>query len=234
MFGTFYGIGVGPGDPELLTLKAVRIIQESDILAIPAQSRDDCLAYRIARGAIPSLDQKDYLELKMPMTKNQAELDANHKESAARIAALLDSGKSVAFLTLGDPTVYSTYLYIHRRIKELGYKTCIINGIPSFCAAAASLNIGLVENVEALHIIPASYDREELLSLPGTKVLMKSGKQFCHVKKDLLDSGLAVSMVENCGLENEKRYASLAELPDTAGYYSLIIVKEDDCCSRVV
>ena len=129
-------------------------------------------------------------------------------------------------MTLGDVTIYSTYLYVHHRVAEAGYPVEIVNGIPSFCAVAARLNMGLVEKSEMLHIIPASYQIEEALKLPGTKVLMKAGKQMGHVKELLKQADATAVMIENCGMPGEKIYSTIDEIPEDAGYYSLIIVKE--------
>ena len=130
------------------------------------------------------------------------------------------------FLTLGDPSVYSTYLYIHKKVQAAGYETEIISGITSFCAAAARLNIGLVEKAQQLHVIPASYQIEEALKLPGTKVLMKAGKKIEQVKEVLQQQDAQVVMIENCGMPGEKVYYGADAIPEDAGYYSLIIVKE--------
>lgn len=108
----------------------------------------------------------------------------------------------------------------------MGYKTEIVSGIPSFCAVAAKLNIGLVEKAEPLHVIPASYQITESLKLPGTKVLMKAGGQMKQVKEELISSGKEGMMIENCGMPDEKIYRSVEEIPDDAGYYSLIIIKD--------
>lgn len=225
-FGKLYGVGVGPGDPELMTLKAVRIIREAQVVALPAKTKEECVAYRIAKGAVEDMDGKEFLYIHMPMTKDKEELLKSHDAGAAKVIECLKQGKNVAFLTLGDVTVYSTYLYIHRRVAAAGLETEIINGIPSFCAAAARLGIGLVETKEELHVIPATYGVEEALKLPGTKVLMKSGKKMTDVKKTLLDMGCEAYMVENCGMEGEKIYRSVDEINENAGYYSLLIVKE--------
>ena len=138
----------------------------------------------------------------------------------------MDQGKQVAFLTLGDPSVYSTFLYLKRILENLGYDTEMVSGIPSFCAAAAALNIGLSEKSESLHIIPASYPVEEALQLSGTKVLMKSGKKLEQVREQLLERGMDARMVENCGMEGEKHYLSAREMPGQGSYYSIIVVKE--------
>lgn len=227
MFGKLYGVGVGPGDPELLTIKAVRIIKEADVLAVPGEQKEGSVAYRIAKQAINEIDKKEIISIPMPMTKDEKRLEESHKKGAEEIINYLEMGKTVAFLTLGDPTIYSTYIYLHKRMKESGYETEIISGIPSFCAVAAKLNQGLVEKNEQLHVIPSSYDIEDTIALSGTKVLMKSGKKISTVIEYLKTKDCQVSMVENCGMEDEKIYRSLDEIKDDAGYYSLIIVKEN-------
>ena len=226
MKGKLYGVGIGPGDPELLTLKALRVIRESQVLALPGREPKDTVAYKIVQGACPEIEEKELLAVDMPMTKDPARLAASHDEGAAKVMEYLDRGEQVAFLTLGDPTVYSTYLYVHKRVEAAGYETEIVSGITSFCAVAARLNMGLVEKAEPLHVIPASYQIEEALKLSGTKVLMKAGKKMADVKRILKAQELPVAMIENCGMPDEKIYRSVEEIPEDAGYYSLIIVKE--------
>lgn len=224
--GTLYGIGIGPGDPELLTLKAVRQIRECAVIAVPGKSPKDSVAYRIAVQAVPEIENKKLVAVDMPMTKNRAALDAFFQAGADMLEEYLRAGEDVAFLTLGDVTIYSTYLYLYPRIQERGYATAMINGIPSFCAAAARLNEGLAEGAEEIHIIPATYQTERSLAFPGTKVLMKAGRQMEKVKELLKGADLTVSMVENCWMEGERVCRSLEEIGETPGYYSLIIAKE--------
>ena len=226
MLGKLYGVGVGPGDPELLTLKSVRIIKESDIIAIPNTDKDKCAAYKIVKQIIKDIDDKEFLYIDMPMTKDEEKLKNSHDAGKNIIIENLKEGKNIAFLTLGDPVIYSTYIYIHKLIKEAGYETEIINGITSFCACAAKINEGLVEKSQELHIIPASYQIEESLGFPGTKVLMKSGKKISDVKDKIKEKNLKAVMIENCGMENEKVYEDLDHIPEKISYYSLIIVKE--------
>lgn len=226
MRGKLYGAGVGPGDPELLTLKALRLIKEADIIAVPGEEPEDSVAYKIVKGAWDGVEEKSLMAVPMPMTKDPAKLELFHEKGACMIREKLDEGKTVVFLTLGDPTVYSTYLYVHKKIADLGYETEIVSGIPSFCAVAARLNTGLVEKAELLHVIPASYQVEDALKLPGTKVLMKAGRKMKQVKEQLLKMQAQGMMIENCGMPEEKMYKSVEEIPDTAGYYSLIIVKD--------
>ena len=132
----------------------------------------------------------------------------------------------MAFLTLGDATIYSTYLYVHERIRKMGFEAEIVNGVPSFCAAAARLGEPLVNGAEELHVIPASYQIEEALALPGVKVLMKAGRQMGSVKELLVKRGLEARMVENCGMAGERVFGSLEEIPEQAGYYSLILAAD--------
>lgn len=230
MQGKLYGVGVGPGDPELLTLKALRLIKENEVISVPGKDIQASVAYQIVKGAYEELDEKTLIPVAMPMTKDPQVLKANHDKAADQVESYLKEGKNVVFLTLGDTTVYSTYLYVHKRILERGYEAEIVSGITSFCAVAARLNMGLVEADQPLHVIPATYkaqEMDEILKLPGTKVLMKTGKKMKQVKESIEKSGQKAVMIENCGMPSEKIYRSAEEIPEDSGYYSLIIVKEN-------
>lgn len=246
MQGTFYGVGVGPGDPGLLTLKAIRTIEKCQVLAIAVSSPDlknpvyeeaepteealsylqKCVAYNIVIQEVPKVRKKPKLYLPMPMMKEKGRLKEIHDRCADTAEELLNQGKSIAFITLGDPSIYSTCLYVQKRLKRRNVRTELIPGIPSFCAAACELNMGLVENKEELHVIPASYGVEESLRLSGTKVLMKAGRKMPAVKRAVREAGLHMDMVENCGMPDQHVYRSEEEIPDDAGYYSLIMIKE--------
>lgn len=241
MSGILYGTGTGPGEAELLTLKAVRTIRSCDMIVVPVSDRtlkepciwekgmpylDSCTAYQIVLPEVPEIRKKQVLCLPMPMMKEKEELKRIHDAGAKKVEKYLDEGKNIAFLTLGDPSIYSTYLYIHKRVQKDGYEAVIIPGIPSFCAAAAALNRGLAENKEEIHILPASYGIEEGLKLSGTKILMKTGKKMPYVKETVKASKDQFWMVENCGMENEKIYENPDDVPEKSSYYSLIVIKE--------
>lgn len=228
MTGKLYGVGTGPGDPELLTIKAVKIIHACEVIAVPGKVPQAAVAYRIACSACPEIKNKETLGIPMPMTKDEAELEKSHEAGARTLENVLRKGKSVAFLTLGDPCVYSTYLYLHERILEKGIEAELVSGVPSFCAASARANLGLGRKAEQIHVIPASYQIEEALELPGTKILMKAGKQLGKVKEQLKDRDAQVIMVENCGMPEERIYYGIQEIPDCAGYYTTLFVKGEE------
>lgn len=226
MRGIAYAVGVGPGDPELMTMKAARLIRENEIIALPGKEPRETVAYKIAAAAVPELADKELISVYMPMIKDRELIDLEHRKAAKLVESYLDQGKNVVYLTLGDTTIYCTFSYIQHYLEADGYTVELINGITSFCAAAARLNIPLVEWDEHLHVIPAVHRLEETLSLPGNYVLMKSASQMKKVKEILRRSGKKVSMVENCGMETEKVYHSVDEIPNDAGYFSLIIAKD--------
>lgn len=225
--GILYGVGIGPGDPELITLKACRRIQEADVIAVPNKNKEKSVAYNIVIQALPKLiedNSKEWLELPMPMTSDKATWEESHYEAAKKIKAFLESGKTVAFLTIGDPTVYSTYMYIHELIVREGFQAEIISGVPSFCAAAARLQTPLCLQEEELHVIPASKNLDEALSLSGTRVFMKVGSKLKDLKEELSDTD-ELLVVENCGTSEEKIYIGKDEAADKTSYMSLAIVK---------
>ncbi len=226
MQGIAYGVGVGPGDPELMTLKACRLIRENDVIAVPGKEPKQTVAYKIAAAAVPEIAEKELVPVYMPMTTDEDSLRQGHRAAASAIEEYLARGKNVVFLTLGDASIYCTFTYLMPYLEEDGYRTELISGIPSFCAAAARLDQPLVEWNEPLHVIPAMHKLAEEKLPEGTCVLMKSGSHMQEVKELLRRSGKVVQMVENCGMPGEKIYRSLEEIPDEAGYFSLIIAKD--------
>ena len=226
MRGTIYGVGVGPGDPELMTLKAVRLIRENRYIALPSEEPRGSLAYRIAVQAVPELAQKELVPVDMPMIRDKAKLREAHEKGARQLMDLADAGENVIFLTLGDPTVYCTFSYIQHILEEAGYPVILVSGITSFCAAAARLGLSLGEWDEPIHVLPAAHKTGDRLDLEGTYVLMKSASHMREVKEMLGKSGRRVQAVIDCGMDSEKVCRSLEEIPDDAGYFSLIIAKE--------
>lgn len=226
MAGIFYGVGVGPGDPELMTRKACRLIRENRVIALPGAQPEETLAYRIAVQSVPELAEKQLLALVMPMTHDRNKMARSHREAADTVERVLEQGENVVFLTLGDPTIYSTFSYVQNLVEQDGYPTEMVSGVPSFCAAAARVNQPLVCWNEPLHVVPAAHRLTETLSDGGQYVLMKSGRRMKEVKEMLAASGRDVIAVENCGIEGERIYRGVEEIPDDAGYYSLVMAKQ--------
>ncbi len=226
--GTLYGLGVGPGDPELLTLKAVRILREADVIAVPDKGSGEKTAFRIVQEYVAD---KTILTCVTPMVRDQAVLDAAHDQIAADICALLEDGKNVAFITLGDPTVYATYMYIHRRVLSRGYEAVLVPGVPSFCAVAARLNTSLCEQSQRLLIVPASHkDMEDCLNVDANLVFMKAGREIGALREKLAEHGLLehASLVANCGMEGEQVWEHFADMPENTGYFSVVLVKKGE------
>ncbi len=225
--GILYGVGIGPGEKELITLKAVRILKEADVIALPDSASNKNRAFEIIKEYI---ENKEVIYCPMPMVKDKNILQDYHAKSAEMIMGHLDKGKTTAFATLGDPSIYSTYMYIHRIIQNKGYHVEMVPGVTSFCASAARLNMSISDGSVPLIIIPASYkDNKELLQLKGSKVLMKSGRHIARVKSEIKELGLIDNtyMVENCGMDNEKVYYDFNDVDDDSSYFSLIIVKDN-------
>lgn len=227
MSAVLYGVGVGPGDPELMTLKACRLIRENDVIALPGKEPRETVAYKIAVQAVPELAEKELVPVHFPMVMDKEEQHRQHLAGARLLESYLDKGKNVVFLTLGDSTIYCTFSYVQEIAEADGYQTALVNGIPSFCAAAARLNTSLTLWNEPLHVVPATQSLGDRLDLPGNYVLMKSASHMAEVKKMIRDSGKTAMAVENCSMETEKVYYSVEEIPDDAGYFSLIIVKPE-------
>lgn len=223
--GRFFAVGVGPGDPDLMTIKAIKTIENADVIVVPTTETGNNTAMKIAEDYVKD---KAVVSCHMPMSKklathNWEEIENYHNESADIICKLLDEGKDVTFLTLGDPTVYSTVMYVHRILDKRGYPTEIVPGITSFCAAAARLNVSLCEKDEMLHIIPATFtDLDKIEEYEGTKVLMKSGKTIMNVKEKLSEEG--AMMVEKATMPDEKIYKDLNDLKEPSSYFSLVVL----------
>ena len=228
MRGMLYGVGVGPGDPELITRKAERVIRQSAVLAVPDAGRGEKTALNIV-GELA--EGKQLLSCAAPMVRDHEALNAAYERNADLVCAALDQGEDVAFITLGDPTVYSTYLYLHKKVVARGYDAEIIPGVPSFCAVAARLGTALCEKSERLLIVPASHkDVTDCLDLDANLVFMKAGKEIGALKETLDHHGLLdkASLVANCGMEGELVCPNFADLEEGSGYFSVVLVKKGE------
>ncbi len=229
--GTFYGVSVGPGNPELLTLQAVRLIRQCPVLAAPQTSSGQMLALDIARSALgEALNGKTIVPLHFAMSRDPAVLAASHRQAARAVRPFLDAGQDVAMLNLGDVSIYATFGYLQSLLQAEGYATAMAAGVPSFCAAAARLNVPLTGGMDVpLTVAPGSWVGR-VLETPGTKVLMKTGRQLPALLDTLRQAGKlqTSALVCNCGLPDEQVYPDLSRSqPDVpAGYFATVLVKE--------
>lgn len=237
--GTFYGIGVGPGDPELITVKALKIIKSSPIIAAPRTGNGDMVALDIVwrtgvlagTAGIAEESDKKILAMDFTMDKDPAKRKENYRKNAEAAARYLDNGQDVAMVTLGDVSLYSTVHYIADELISRGYEIIMVPGVPSFSAAAASLAIPLAEMDAPVHIIPSVRNNsDDYLDLPGTKVLMKAGRHLHRTLDELDRRGLldVTSLAVNCGMDDEiliKKLGDDEPLPDKTGYFTTVIVR---------
>lgn len=222
-----YGVGVGPGDPELLTLKALRIIESCPVIAAPLSRKGSTYARDIV-SQVTSLEHKKMLSLSLPMTKDKQKLDDSYQQAADVVLEELDAGRDVAVLTLGDPSIYSSFNRLKPYIEKRGYKVTSIPGVPSFCAVAAVLEENLTPCMDTpFHVIPSACENfDEALDVPGTKIIMKSGLSLSSIKSLLRKKGLydQAGLVQNCGLSDELVVHHLDDI-DEARYLTTIVVR---------
>ncbi len=213
-----------------MTIKAVKVIRECNIIGIPAGDTDSCRAYEIARQAVPEIVEKPVLAIAIPMTTDHKKLEDAYNKGAKCLLEQLEKGKSIAFLNLGDPTIYGTYMGLHERIRDAGYEAKLLSGVPSFCAVAAALEIALGAGKEKIHILPGFYYPKEADNYDGTRILMKSAGKLAEVKEELEnmeDEGkIRAYAVTNCGMEEQAVYRNIRDLEDDAGYFTTIIIKD--------
>lgn len=213
-----YGIGVGPGDSELLTIKALRAIENCDIIVAPvAVEGGESVAYEIAKEYIKD-DTKVILK-HFPMGKKDRVEKA--KEAYEYIRYEIQNGKTVGFLTIGDPYVYSTYIHMLDHMKENGIEVITIPGITSFCAAASLVNRTLVIGNEPLLILPAS----RISDIKDEKyvVIMKVYKKEEEVVNYLEEKGFDYVCVQRVGRDGEKVLTNREDIINSREYMSLII-----------
>lgn len=223
MNGKLYGVGVGPGDPELMTLKAVRVIREADLIVLPALERELCRAYRIARCAVPEIEDKEILCRNVPMTRDGEVLELAVNAVSDELAELLAQGLVIAFLTTGDPSVYSTYHYVHRRILEAGLEAEVVSGVLSFCAAAGRLGLPLAKRDEQIHIVPGSGCAD---IGAATTVYMNPGSVM-ELRAELeKEQQLNVYGVANCGTKDERLMRGIEELDGQSDGQTVVIVRK--------
>ena len=233
------GIGVGPGDVDLLTVKAVKAIQNADIIMCPASKEDrPSIALTVVSPIIDKSKNQEIVKLIFPMTKDKDVLEATWKKNAKIMAETVLTGKNVVYLTVGDPFLYSTWIYMHKDLKE-NYPDMsigVIPGIVSMFTFASKVGVSIAEGAEKVAIIPSCYDLssvKEIAKNSESMIFLKDGRYFDQVIDVLKESGFPDNSIfaigQDLGTENEIiRKMTLGEVNDsslTTKYFSILVVK---------
>ena len=225
--GKFYGIGVGVGDPENITVKATKRLHEVDVIVLPeAKSGEGSTAFNIVKEYVkPEVEQ---LFLEFPMIKDVEARKVFRKNNADVISTELEKGKNVAFLTIGDPMTYSTYTYVLEHISD-DVEVETIAGITSFNSIAARLNIPLMIGDEDLKVVSVNRKTDIYKEIENNQnlVLMKISRDFEKIKKAIIETGNKENavIVSDCGKENEVFYWDI-ESVEKVPYFSTMILKK--------
>jgi precorrin-2/cobalt-factor-2 C20-methyltransferase len=230
--GTLYGIGVGPGDPELITLKALKVLHRvPHIFAACSTKNTYSLALSIVRC---HLNGAGIEHLPFPMSKDPQKLQAAWEQNARRVLAVLESGQDAAFVTLGDPLTYSTFGYLLKTLKRLAPEVPIVTipGITSYSAAAALTHIPLTEGEESFYLVSGALGAgklKEIVDKSDNIVMLKTYRHFDEIYQALEDLDLLdrTTCISRCGLEGETVVENLRDLKGRElPYLSMIIIKK--------
>lgn len=232
--GQLTGIGIGPGDPELLTLKAVKILKEADSIIVP-KARDK--AESVARDIVSRALGRDlpFEEMVFPMSRNKSELEKHWNLAAERVLERLQTGKNVAFVSLGDISLYSTFSYLTRAIKKMNphVKPMMIPGISSIQLAAATFQTSLALGDESCGIFPLPLninDLDRALKLHNNIVVMKIGRRLGELIQYLKEKNLLTNsnFVRRAGFPDEFICTDMENLSeDESGYLSILLIKQE-------
>ncbi len=208
-------VGVGPGDPELITLQAVRTLKAAQVVAI-ADSGTESAVLQIAGHYF---EEKEVLRLYLPMSGDLRDWEEAHRAAVRELLLYLDAGKDIAYPVLGDPSFYASSSYLMALIPSR-YEKTVVPGVPALCATAAALGVPLAQGRERLTILPGLMEGE---SLPeGNVVVMKAGQHLAALER--LATDRTCFLARNVGMQNE--YAGLlSEAPEAYSYFSTVIIK---------
>ncbi|WP_298435881.1 precorrin-2 C(20)-methyltransferase [uncultured Jannaschia sp.] len=225
MTGTLYGVGLGPGDPDLITRRAARLIEGAAVVAYPSLAGGDSLARAIAADLIPE-DARE-IRIDVPMTTDRAPAQAAYDTAAAEIAAALDAGTDVVCLCEGDPFFYGSFMYLFARLRD-AHRVEIVPGVTSVTACAAAAALPLAARNEVMTVLPGPLPDGALrahLRAADTVVCMKVGRHLPRLRALLEAEGLLASAtyVERATLGAE-RVMPLADAPEAAPYFSMILI----------
>jgi len=232
-------VGCGPGDPELLTVKAVKAIKNADTIMCPTSKEGkESIAYAIVSSIVDDSKKPEVVNLVFPMVKDKEVLEYTWEKNTKTIAESVRSGKNVVYLTVGDPSLYSTWIYIHRELKEKypDVKINIIPGIVSMFAFASKVGISIAEGDETMAVVPACYDLgkvKETAKNCDTMIFLKDGRYFDQVISLLKEAGFPdtslFAIAQDVGTDQEiVKKLTLGEVTKetfTNKYFSIMVVK---------
>lgn len=229
MAGKFYGISVGPGDPELITLKAKKRIEDSSTIIYPVREPgEESTALNIVKKVI-DLSEKNIKEVIFEMNPDQKIRDSNYKDAIDKVAKLLDEG-DVSMINLGDATVYSTYMHVSQDISAMGYDVETISGVTSFCNGAALANIPLVMDNEGLAIVPMAKENDQVFTALrdfDNIVVMKTFKSMDRLVSMMDELGIPrenAVVISNIGMDGQ--YIGGIDLNRKYGYFTTVVIKK--------
>ena len=225
MTGTLYGVGLGPGAPDLITLRAARLIEEAAVIAYPTLAGAASFARSIAADLIPAGVVEIVMDV--PMSVDRAPAQAAYDLGAAKIAGALDQGQDVVCLCEGDPFFYGSFMYLHARLQGK-YPVKVVPGVTSVTACAAEAGRPLVARNERLTVLPGPMDEAELRDrIAGAEAvaIMKVGRHLSKIRTVIEDLGLTdhASYVERATLP-EQVVVPLSDAPEKAPYFSMILL----------
>ena len=226
MSGTLYGLGVGPGDPDLITLKALRLLQAAPVLAYPAPEEGDSLARAIVA---PHLNGGQIeIAIRIPMVTARFPAREVYDKASAEIAAHLESGRDVAVICEGDPFFYGSFMYLFERMVGR-FPVEVVPGVSSLMACSTTLGAPLAARNDVLSVIPATLDEADLksrLAAVDAAAIIKVGRHFAKVRRVLDDLGMAARAryVEHATMSNERILPLEAVDESSAPYFSMVLV----------
>ncbi|MGI0089057.1 MAG: precorrin-2 C(20)-methyltransferase [Nitrosopumilaceae archaeon] len=232
-------VGCGPGDPDLLTIKAVKAIRNADVIMCPTSKEGKTsIAYSIISSVLNDSKKPDVVNLVFPMVKDKQILQNTWEKNAHTIAEAIRAGKNVVYLTVGDPSLYSTWIYLQRELKSKypEIKITVIPGIVSMFAFASKVGISIAEGDETVAVIPACYDLsrvKETAKNCDTMIFLKDGRYFDQVIELLKEAGFSdnslFAIAQDVGTDEEiVKKLTLGEVTKetmTSKYFSILVVK---------
>jgi precorrin-2/cobalt-factor-2 C20-methyltransferase len=225
MTGTLFGVGVGPGDPELMTLKAVRVLKECPVVAYPAPLEGESMARSIAASHIS--EKRAEIAIRLPFTSERGDSDARYDAAAEDMAAHLNEGRDIAMLCLGDPLFYGTFAYIMTRLAGR-FPVTVIPGVTSLAASSAASGLALCMKDESLCVIPATLEADEIASRiesADCAAIVKLGRHLGKVRDVIAAQGLTHSAHYVAFASGKlQQSAPLSKVSDTQSRYFAIVL----------